>query len=248
LTIPNGGALLSALIVGVLLGGIFAITALGLSLVFGVMRLVNLVHGELLVLGAYIALVLTRNAGLDPLLTIVIVAPLMFLFAAPLHRVLLEPLMGKGPEPAMLTAFALSVIGQNAFILLWSGDTQSLQASYATASLSVGSVRIPAMYLISFAIALALCGGSALYLSSYVGIRWRVARTLRSGRLIAGLVFVALFPVALVVPAIVALALVTGTWIGLHAYEIIWWRDERTRSRALRRPSQPFPDDPFREP
>jgi len=63
LTIPTGGALLSALIVGVLLGGIFAITALGLSLVFGVMRLVNLVHGELLVLGAYIALELTRNAA-----------------------------------------------------------------------------------------------------------------------------------------------------------------------------------------
>jgi branched-chain amino acid transport system permease protein len=164
LTIPTGGGLLSALIIGVLLGGIFAITALGLSLVFGVMRLVNLVHGELLVLGAYIALELTRNAGIDPLLTIVIVAPLMFLLAAPLHRLLLEPLMSKGPEPAMLTAFALSVIAQNAFILRWSGDTQSLQASYATASLSVGSVRIPAMYLISFAIALVLCGGVHLLL------------------------------------------------------------------------------------
>jgi branched-chain amino acid transport system permease protein len=164
LTIPNGGALLSALIIGVLLGGIFAITALGLSLVFGVMRLVNLVHGELLVLGAYIALELTRTTGIDPLATIVIVAPLMFLLAAPLHRLLLEPLMSKGPEPAMLTAFALSVIGQSAFILRWSGDTQSLQASYATASLSVGSVRIPAMYLISFAIALLLCGGVHLLL------------------------------------------------------------------------------------
>ena len=164
MTIPTGGNLLSALIIGVLLGGIFAITALGLSLVFGVMRLVNIVHGELVVLGAYLSLELTRHVGLDPLLTILIVAPLLFVFAAPLHRLLLEPLMAKGPEPALLTTFALSVIGQNVFILIWSGDTQSLQASYATASLSVGSLRIPAMYLISFAIALVLCGGVHLLL------------------------------------------------------------------------------------
>ncbi len=164
MTVPTGSDLLSALLTGVLLGGIFAITALGLSLVFGVMRLVNIVHGELIVLGAYVALELTRHAGIDPLLTILIVAPLLFLFAIPLHRGLLEPLMSKGPEPALLTTFALSVIGQNVYILVFSGDTQSLQASYATASFSVGSVRIPLMYLISFAIALVLCGGVHLML------------------------------------------------------------------------------------
>jgi branched-chain amino acid transport system permease protein len=164
MTVPTGLDLLSALITGALLGGIFAITALGLSLVFGVMRLVNIVHGELIVLGAYVALELTRHAGIDPLLTILIVAPLLFLFAAPLHRGLLEPLMAKGPEPALLTTFALSVIGQNVYILIFSGDTQSLQASYATASFSVGSVRIPMMYLISFAIALVLCGAVHLML------------------------------------------------------------------------------------
>lgn len=164
MTIPTGASLLSSLIIGVLLGGIFAITALGLSLVFGVMRLVNIVHGELIVLGAYLALVLTQHARVDPLLTILIVAPVLFIIAAPVHRVLLEPLMGAGPEPALLTTFALSVIAQNVFILVWSGDTQSLQASYATASFSVGSIRIPMMYLISFGIALALCGGVHLML------------------------------------------------------------------------------------
>jgi low temperature requirement protein LtrA len=82
--------------------------------------------------------------------------------------------------------------------------------------------------------ALALCGGSALYLGSYLGIRWRVSRTLRSGRLVATLVFVALFPVALVTPAIVALALVAATWVALHAYEFIWWREARSETRGLR--------------
>jgi low temperature requirement protein LtrA len=95
--------------------------------------------------------------------------------------------------------------------------------------------------------AFALCGGSALYLLSYVAIRWRVTRALGRGRLVAGLAFVALFPVALVVPAIAALAVVTTTWIALHAYEIIWWREDRARSRALRSPSA-SPNDPLQEP
>ncbi len=164
MTIPTSSNLLSALVSGVLLGGLFAITALGLSLVFGVMRLVNIVHGELIMLGAYLALELTRHAGLDPLLTILIVAPVLFVVAAPAYRVLLEPLMAKGPEPALLTTFALSVIAQNLYIVFWSGDTQALQASYATASLSVGGLRVPAMYLISFAIALVLCGAVHLML------------------------------------------------------------------------------------
>src|ERR1039457_1604972 len=164
MTIPTGSNLISALLSGVLLGRLFAITALGLSLVFGVMRLVNIVHGELIVLGAYIALELTRHGGLDPLLTILIVAPVLFVVAAPAYRLLLEPLMAKGPEPALLTTFALSVIAQNLYILFWSGDTQTLQASYATASISVAGLRVPAMYLISFAIALVLCGAVHLML------------------------------------------------------------------------------------
>jgi len=85
--------------------------------------------------------------------------------------------------------------------------------------------------------ALALCGGSALYLSAYVALRRRVTRTIRSGRLMAALAFAALFPVALVVPAIVALALVAATWAGLHAYELIRFREARAATRALRAPT-----------
>jgi branched-chain amino acid transport system permease protein len=159
MTIPTASNLISALVSGAALGGLLAVTALGLSLVFGVMRLVNLWHGEMIVLGAYLALELTRHAGLDPLLTILIVAPVLFLLAAPVHRFLLEPLMARGPEPALITTFALSVIAQNLYILIWSGDTQTLQAPYATSSLGLGGVRVPAMYLICFAIAATGFGG-----------------------------------------------------------------------------------------
>jgi low temperature requirement protein LtrA len=85
--------------------------------------------------------------------------------------------------------------------------------------------------------ALGLCGGPALYLFAYVALRVRVSRTLGGGRLIAAMACALLWPVAVVVPALVALTLVTVVWFGLHAYEIIWWREVRARTRALRVPS-----------
>ncbi|MDX6515212.1 MAG: hypothetical protein QOH73_878 [Gaiellaceae bacterium] len=84
--------------------------------------------------------------------------------------------------------------------------------------------------------ALGLCGGPALYLFAYVGLRWRVSRRLWSGRLVTAVACALLWPVALVVPALVALALVTAVWVALHAYEIIWWRRARAETRALRGP------------
>jgi low temperature requirement protein LtrA len=82
--------------------------------------------------------------------------------------------------------------------------------------------------------ALGLCGGPALYLFAYVALRVRVSRTLGRGRLVAAVACALLLPIALVVPALVALALLAAVWVGLHAYEIIWWREARARTRALR--------------
>jgi low temperature requirement protein LtrA len=85
--------------------------------------------------------------------------------------------------------------------------------------------------------ALALCGGSSLYLFAYVALRVRVSRTLGRGRFIAAIVFALLLPIAVSVPALVALALVAMIWVALHAYELIWWREARARARAMRVPA-----------
>jgi low temperature requirement protein LtrA len=82
--------------------------------------------------------------------------------------------------------------------------------------------------------ALALCGGSALYLFAYVGIRLRVSGTLSRGRFTAGVAMLLLLPVAVAVPALVALTLVAVTWAALQAYELIWWREARAERRAMR--------------
>ena len=85
--------------------------------------------------------------------------------------------------------------------------------------------------------ALALCGGPALYLFALVALRLRVSRTLGHSRLIAAVACALLVPIAVVVPALVALTLVAAVWVALHAYEIIWWREARARTRALRLPA-----------
>jgi low temperature requirement protein LtrA len=85
--------------------------------------------------------------------------------------------------------------------------------------------------------ALGLCAGPALYLFAYVALRLRVARTLGGGRLVAAAACALLLPIALVVPALVALTLVAAVWVALHAYEIIWWREARAQTRALRLPA-----------
>ena len=83
--------------------------------------------------------------------------------------------------------------------------------------------------------AFALCGGSALYLLTYSAIRTRVEQRfhLSRGRFAAAVLFMALLPVATMVPALAALALVTAVWVGLHAYELVWWREARAESRSM---------------
>jgi low temperature requirement protein LtrA len=85
--------------------------------------------------------------------------------------------------------------------------------------------------------ALSLCGGPALYLFAYVALRLRVSRTLGRGRFVAAVVCASLTPLAVAVPALVALTLVAVVWVALHVYEIIWWREARARTRALRLPA-----------
>jgi low temperature requirement protein LtrA len=85
--------------------------------------------------------------------------------------------------------------------------------------------------------ALCLCGGPALYLSAYVAVRVRVSRRPGGGRLVAAVACAALVPIALTVPALVALSLVAAVWVALHAYELIWWREARAQTREQRAPA-----------
>ncbi|MFY0408386.1 branched-chain amino acid ABC transporter permease [Solicola sp. PLA-1-18] len=169
-------ALAQALVSGVLLGGLLALVALGLSLVLGVMRLVNLVHGEMVVIGSYAAYVLVTQTGLDPLVSLPIVAAVGAVIAWPVQKLLIQPITAHGEDAPLITTFALSIIVQNLFVLWLGGDTRTVDRGYTRSSLDFGPVTVPTIYLISFVISAVVCVGVHLLLT-----RTSFGRRLRAG-------------------------------------------------------------------
>jgi branched-chain amino acid transport system permease protein len=120
--------LVSTVLDGILLGGLYALFGAGLSLIFGVMRLVNIAHGDLIVLSAFIALVLTTHLGVHPLVSLVLVVPLMTLLGYGLQRGVFNRTLGDDILPPLLASFGMSVFLQNALLEIFSADSQRLHA------------------------------------------------------------------------------------------------------------------------
>ena len=147
----------NALVQGVLLGGLYALFAAGLSLIFGVMRLVNIAHGDLIVLAAYIGLSTTMVLGVHPFVALLIVMPVMAAIGYALQRGLLNQALGDDILPPLLVTFGLSVIIQNALLEGYSADPQKLNGGVIeTASISLGGLAVGILPLLTFAIAVAV--------------------------------------------------------------------------------------------
>jgi branched-chain amino acid transport system permease protein len=146
---------INVIVQGVLVGGLYAMFAAGLSLIFGVMRVVNIAHGDLIVLAAYLALVTTQSLGLDPLSAMLIVVPLMAAIGYALQWFVLNRTLGDDLLPPLLVTFGLSVIIQNALQELFTADPQKLQAgAIEVASLRVvEGINIGVLPLLQFALA-----------------------------------------------------------------------------------------------
>lgn len=148
---------------GVLLGGLYAMFAVGLSLMFGIMRLVNIAHGDFIVLAAYLALLVTEGLGLSPLASLVLVVPAMFGLGYALQRGVLNRTLGQDILPPLLVTFGLSVILQNLLLEFFSADSRKLfQGSLETASLTMGGLSVGVMPLLVFCSAVAIIGGLQL--------------------------------------------------------------------------------------
>jgi branched-chain amino acid transport system permease protein len=145
--------LANILIDGIMIGALYALFAAGLSLIFGVMRLVNLAHGDLIVLAAYLILVIADRLGLSIFLALLLAAPIMFLIGYALQIALLNRVLGDDILPPLLVTFGLSIILQNGALALFSADSRRLPAfGLESASLSIGPFSIgvlPLMTLIA---------------------------------------------------------------------------------------------------
>ena len=130
---------IDTIIQGVLLGGLYALFALGLSLIFGIMRLVNLAHGDLIVFGAFMILALVQAFGLPLLVGLLIAAPVMFALGYALQFAMLNRTLGRDILPPLLVTFGLSIIVQNGLLELFSADSRRLNAGgLETASIPLG--------------------------------------------------------------------------------------------------------------
>ena len=155
---------LNVILQGVLIGGLYAMFAAGLSLIFGVMRLVNIAHGDLIVLAAYVSLMVTQAFGMDPLTSLLLVVPVMALIGYALQRGLLNRTLGDDLLPPLLVTFGLSIIIQNGLLELFTADSRKLQAGaieIQTFQLAQ-NLWIGALPLIQFVVAVAVIGGLQL--------------------------------------------------------------------------------------
>ncbi len=166
--------IVDAVVQGILLGGLYALFAAGLSLLFGVMRLVNLAHGAFGVVAAYGALVLVR-AGLPPLAALVLIVPLIAGLGFVLQRFVLQRTLGTSPLPSLLVTFGLAIIIENTLLLTMSADQQRLSlGALDTASIALpGDIRIGVFPLLVFLFAVLVLAG----------LSWLTSRT-QYGRLV----------------------------------------------------------------
>ncbi|MFO1033279.1 MAG: branched-chain amino acid ABC transporter permease [Hyphomicrobiales bacterium] len=178
------------IIQGVLVGGLYALFAAGLSLIFGVMRLVNIAHGDLIVAVAYLAWVIVQATGLHPLASLVLVVPLSMLFGYALQRGILNRTLGPDILPPLLVSFGLSVIIQNGLLSWFTADTRKLNAgALETSSFPLlPGVDIGYLPLLQFAVAVAVIAGlQYLFYNTALGRAFRATSDDSEAALLMGL-------------------------------------------------------------
>ena len=144
--------LMQAIISGVLVGGVYALIGIGLTIIFGVMRVINFAHGELMMVGMYMTYFLFTLAGIDPFVSIVITIPLMFVFGGILQKVFINRIIGTLPQNQILLTIGLGLIMSNSIMLAFTSDYKILTTSYSSSSVSIAGISVSEPLAISFLI------------------------------------------------------------------------------------------------
>jgi branched-chain amino acid transport system permease protein len=153
---------LQSVLSGILVGGVYALIGIGLTIIFGVMRVINFAHGELLMLGMYVTWIIFTTLGLDPFLSIVIVAPALFLWGAFLQKVFINRVLNALPQNQILLTIGLGLVMSNTVMLIYSSNYQIITTSYSSSSFTLGGISVSQPLLVSFLITAAIT--TALYL------------------------------------------------------------------------------------
>jgi len=206
--------LATPIVMGILLGGLYAVIALGLSLVFGVVKEINIAHGDLVILGSYFGYVAMTVLGIDPILSLLIGMPLLFGIGFAIQKYLLNRAFKISMNATLIVAFGISIILQNTYQLIWTPYARGLTTSYAVESLSAGPIHIPLVYLLDFFAAIVVMVFLHQFLKrTYLGRAIRAAAQDRKTAHLMGIntnrVYAFTFAISM------AMAAIAGVFLGL---------------------------------
>jgi branched-chain amino acid transport system permease protein len=152
---------LQSLISGILIGGVYALIGIGLTIIFGVMRVINFAHGEIMMVGMYMTYFLFTLFGIDPFVSVLITIPLMFVFGAILQKLFINRILGALPQNQILLTIGLGLIMSNSMMLAFTSDYKILTTSYSSSSYRLAGLSVSKPLAISFLITVVIT--AALY-------------------------------------------------------------------------------------
>jgi branched-chain amino acid transport system permease protein len=145
---------IQVLVSGLLLGGVYALISIGLNLIFGVVRIINFAHGEIVMLSMYLTFWLHHFFNIDPYLSAVIVMPVMFGFGVLLQRFIIQPILTTSATMKIFTTVAISLLLQNLALIFWKGDFRTVRTTYSMSSFEVLGIIVSIPRLVAFVTAL----------------------------------------------------------------------------------------------
>src|SRR6202050_1424142 len=156
--------LAQAVVNGLLIGGIYALVSIGVTLIFGVVKIVNFAQGDFVMIGMYISFFLATYFGIDPLLSLFISMPVLFVVGVLIQHFLIRRVLGLGDMPQIFLTFALSLLLVNLALLLFTANYRTVQTRYSELTIHLGALYIPVAKLIAFAVAMLLSGALWVFL------------------------------------------------------------------------------------
>jgi branched-chain amino acid transport system permease protein len=150
------GIFVQSLISGILIGGVYALIGIGLTIIFGVMRVINFAHGDLLMLGMYATFYLFTVGKVDPFLSILITIPIMFILGGLLQKFLINRILGALPQNQILLTIGLGLVMSNSIMLAFTSDYKILTTPYSSSSFNVLGISVSTPLAISFSITVAI--------------------------------------------------------------------------------------------
>lgn len=180
--------ILQLIINGVLLGGMYALISIGLTLIFGVLEIINFAHGEFLMLAMYASYFLFQLYGIDPYLSLLIILPLFFLIGVAVQRVTIQPILNAPPLNQIFMTVGLSMVLQNVALFIWTADYRTVKTTYSVLTLKTAGLLISFPRLVAFLLAMGLIAALLIFLKkTYTGKAIRALAQERKAAMLLGI-------------------------------------------------------------